>query len=194
MKDRERTEASLLRPLRLIDRRGQWLAAPTPGEAGRDLAKTFEPFVLPRLPESLLQWCTIVGDRVWSRRRRCLAVLLLLCCRSGRWTLRLPAQRCGSDDACWTVATASIPGLPDDVWLGGTFQTRVIAPSEHPADAIPPVPGMHFMQGVGTSRDAGKVWTFIRMEGPARLVEPSRLVVSDWSVTVDEALPRLRLA
>lgn len=186
--------ARALPTLRLIENGDHWLATPPNAAASGETTRPLSPFVLPRIPESLVHWLTIGGEAVWSRRQRCVAALLVLGIRSGRWTTRLPSQRCGPDAACWAALRDPLPGLPDDACLGGSYQTRVIGRGEHPSDTVPAVPGVHLVHCVGQADGRRPLWTFVRAGETLRPVCPDRIIVNDWADAVDEAMPRLRLA
>jgi hypothetical protein len=200
LQDAVRTAARPLPAVRLVEHGDHWLAVPQGPAAG---GTPYSPFVLPRVPASLVHWLTVGGARVWGGRRRCVAALLLVGCRTGRWTVRLPRQRCGADAACWTAAADDLPPLPDDARVAGTFQTRLANPGDDLADAVPPVHGVHLVQGVGAgygiaAGGPAKVWTFVRAGGGGggdwpRAVGPDRVIADDWAEAVDEAMPHLRL-
>jgi hypothetical protein len=176
--------------VRLLGRKEQWLVvAPRTDPA----AHAFHPFVLPRPPESLVSWLVTGGERVWRRRQRCLAALLVST-GSGRWTLRLPRQRCGPDAACWTASADDLPGLPADLRLAGSYQTRVLGPGGPAADTVPQVDGLHLVQALDPTAGRGPLWAFVRAERLTREVRPDRVIVNEFAEAIDEAAPRLRLA
>ena len=179
--------------VRLVENGSNWLAvpprSPAPGE------KPFHPFVLPRIPESMLHWLTLGAQRVWRQHERCLAALLLVSTSTGRWTLRLPRQHCGPYAACWTTLADDLPGLSADMRLAGSYQSRVVAPGDDAADTVPRVDGVHLVQGVRPAGPPWPLWTFVRVARiGARDVRPDRVVANDWAEAVDEAMPRLRFA
>jgi hypothetical protein len=177
--------------LRLLGSGGHWLVAPT-AEIGEGVS--FPPFILPRVPQSRVAWLVACGDRVWQRRQRCLAALLLLGTRCGRWTLRLPQQRCGPDAACWTASADNLSGPPSDLRLAGSYQTRVLAPGEQAIETVPALDGVHLVQVIEPARGTGPLWVFVRSAGRVRDVRPDRVVGDDLAEAIDEAMPRLRLA
>jgi hypothetical protein len=158
----------------------------------------FRPFGLPAVPQSLTDWTAIFCERFWADRRRCVAMVLMLDLKTRGWAMALPAQRCGRDAACWSTLRADFPQFPDTAVLCGTFQSRVLAAGEDPADAVPPVPGLHFVLSLpGTAEmQPGRVYCFVRTgaaAGSTRLVPADDVILDDWAAALEQALPRLTM-
>ena len=158
----------------------------------------FRPFGLPAIPQSLCDWCAIFCERFWAERKRCVAMVLMLDVRTRGWAMALPAQRCGRDAACWSTARADYPQFPETAVLCGTFQSRILAPGEDPADAVPPAAGLHFVLSLpGTAEvQPGRVYCFVRTDaaaGSTRLVPAADVILDDWAAALEQALPRVTL-
>lgn len=158
----------------------------------------FRPFGLPPIPQSLTDWLAIFSERFWAEQHRCVAAVLLLDIQSCGWAMALPAQRCGRDAACWSTLRSDFPQFPDTAVLCGTFQSRVLAEGEDPADAVPPIPGLHLVLSLpGTVEvQPGRVYCFVRTDavaGSTRLVPAADVIFDDWAAALEQALPRLTM-
>lgn len=180
-----------IKGLRLFGGAGGWIVTPiaVPLPAAAD---SFHPFVLPRIPQSLLDWLTIGAARAWGRHQRCIATLLLIDCRTGRWTIRLPWQRCGTHAACWNSRRDGIPGLSPNHRVSGTFQVLDVASGEDPLMLLPSADGVHLILHAGTFWRIGSF--YVCAAGKAQLVRAEHVIVNDYQSACDTAMPRLRLA
>jgi hypothetical protein len=156
-----------------------------------DLA--FEPFPLPPVPRSVLDWLIVCGERFWRQHRRCIAVLLLDT-KTRQWALAIPAQRCGREAACWSTARGDFPSFPDSTVLCGSFQSRRLSGGDEPIDAVPPSDGVHFVHVIGHPSDPCKAHCFLRCESGTRAVAPPEVLIDDWLLMIEQAMPRLTLS
>src|SRR4051794_1431908 len=166
--------------------------------AGGAVVAGFRPFGLPPVPQSLTDWTAIFCERFWAERRRCVAMVLMLDLKTRGWAMALPAQRCGRDAACWSTLRADFPQFPETAVLCGAFQSRVLAAGEDPADAVPPVAGLHFVLSLPGTAEAqpGRVYCFVRTDaaaGSTRLVPADDVILDDWATALEQALPRLTM-
>lgn len=110
-----------------------------------------------------------------------------------QWSSAIPAQRCAKDAACWSASRADFPDFPSAALLAGSFQTRVLADGEQPADCPPPHDGLHFVLVAGRHGAPPTIWSFIRAAGITRHVPAADLIVNDLDAAIDQALPQLTL-
>jgi hypothetical protein len=105
--------------------------------------------------------------------------------------MAVPSQRCSRDAACWSAVREDFPGIVPHRRIGGSFQSRVLASGEEVADAVPPVPGVHFVQLL--EKDTPSIWCFIRTDDQTHHVRPQDVIVDDWDAALIEFAPRLQL-
>lgn len=181
--------ARALPQIRLLRKDGRALVAP-PVSGALSMASAFEPFPLPKIPLSKLSWAGTFCEIAWQRHRRCVGIVLLVNTRTHRWGFGFPARRCSKTAACWSVSRADFPQLGDAVFLGGSFQCRLLASGEEPEDAVPPADGLHIVMVVkGEDRE---VWGFVRAEDQVRHIPPEDVAIDDWAATFEECRDRLR--
>jgi hypothetical protein len=177
-----------LLPIRLIEHNGKYLAAALADERSPD----FDPFPLPGVPASLIDWLRIGSQTIWAHKNRCIAGLLLIHTRSHRWTIRLPHQRCGPDAAQWYTLREDLPALSARWRIGGSFQTKVLGEKESAEDCIPAAAGIHVVQPI--SYPLRPFLTFMRI-GERVYKSPSDFIISnDWHEALQEAAERITLA
>lgn len=167
-------------------------SAPT-GAGDERTAPLFNPFGLPQVPKSLTDHLALLGERFHARHGRCVAAVLLLDVASRQWSWAIPAQRCARDAACWSASRADFPAFPPTALLAGSFQTRVLAEGEQPADCPPPHDGLHFVLVAGQRGEPPAIWSFVRAAGRTRHVPAADLIVDDLDAAIAQALPRLTL-
>ena len=109
--------------------------------------------------------------------------------RSRRWGYGFPAQRCSKTAACWSVARADFPEMEDDVYVGGSFQSRVFVRGEDPQDAVPPADGLHVV--LSLREDEHDLGVFLRADDRIRRVAVEDIIRDDWAVTLEEVRHRL---
>jgi hypothetical protein len=182
----ERTREVKSFPRISIVRRGATWLAITPPEAAPQTLFTLQPF-----PAQILQWLVGVGHRQWQNRQRCLAALLLISVRTGKWTIRLPQQRCGEHDCSWSPSVEGFPSLAHDHVLGGSFQSHAPV-GEGPPDGFVPQPdGLHIVQELPSSIESVKM--FLRCQGKLIPISTAEFTYDAHRVAIVEALPRIIL-
>lgn len=154
---------------------------------------TFETFALPPVPQSVTDWCALVGQRFWADRSRCLGIMLLLNVKLLQWSTAIPAQRCSPTASCWSAALADFPDFPPGNVLAGSFQTRVLNSGEEPIDCPPPSQGLHFVQRLGPDVKPQPIWSFVRAGDQTIAVDGCDVIFDDWSAALDQAMPRLTI-
>jgi hypothetical protein len=187
MQENESQRGSRALPtLRLIRENDHVLFVPgvAPAVSGTDV----EPARLPVLPKMLTDHLALLCELVWQRHRRCFAVVLLLNPNTQDWCYAVPRQRCGRTASCWSTLRRDVPEAPEDTLLAGSFQTRVLAPGEDPADAVPPLPGVHM---VHTVQPEHEIRCFLRVDDQTHPVAARVVIVDDMEVAMQGWLPRL---
>lgn len=150
----------------------------------------FEPFVLPPIPDCIVEFASTLGDLQFHRHRRCLAVLLLLETTRAQWVARLPRQVCGRTGSCWS--TSEDLGIHSTEVLAGTFQVRTDLGPDEVLHAVPPIDGVHLVQVPHPDQPRG-LWSFLRVGGEVRPVVLSDVSFDENETALAAAMPRLTL-
>ena len=149
-------------------------------------------FPIPRLPLSLAQWLSALGELFRRERSACLAVALLLDARSRRWVPVLPHQQCGRRRSRWSPDDADFLSEPPDLLLAGSYQT--LAPGD-PFDAaavVPPFDGLHFVEQRRPNTGRGRrSFAFLRFQDEPHFADPATVLVDDLSDTLRRHAQRL---
>jgi hypothetical protein len=170
-----------------------------PGEEGRlliqPLAATGTPFPLPRMPTTLMYWCTTLATRFRRQHHACLAVVLLLDPELRRWSPHLPSQTCGRRELRWTLRASDYTELPDRLLVAGSFQS---APAGGLLDAHRRAPSFDGVHVVDQRRPAGRgrrrTTLFVRAAGrEASLADPAAFTVDDVDAALRDAAARIRV-
>lgn len=150
-----------------------------------DPSVPFVRFEFPRLPLSLHCWLTGLGSEFRRRRGRCLAALLVLDCRGGRWVQPVvPAQSCGADGSAWTLDCGDQELSPDDR-IAGSFQMRVARDLTEAMATVPPFDGLHIVQTLQGQRSFA--YCFLHAEGEIAILPVEGAMEDDWAIALDEA-------
>lgn len=155
-------------------------------------ADTFEPFPLPRIPVSLLAWCSTLGGMFRQKHNRCLACLLTLDPRQRRWTRAIvPSQRCDPRRSVIHVDAASTSELPAGCVVAGSSQSAVLA---EPADAsalIPTFDGLHVVDDLSADPDDLASHCFVRADGLLFPISAEAVIFDDWVAALRQHADRL---
>ena len=143
---------------------------------------------LPFIPKLLTDHLAVLCELVWQRHRRCFAVVLLLNPQTGDWCYGVPRQRCGKTASCWSTLRRHVPEAPEDTLLAGSFQTRVLAPGEDAADAVPPVPGAHIVHEI---KPQHLIRCFLRLDDRTHPVAARVVIADDLEAALEGWMPRL---
>ncbi len=146
---------------------------------------------LPPLAKSMTDWLAIFCEIFWQRHERCVSVLLLLDLATRRWSFEVPAQRCSRDASCWTARYGVSADPSRKPVLAGTYQSRLLAENEQVSDAVPPIPGAHFVHVI--EQTCRGVYTFLRIDEELHALQPQVLIVDDLEAMMAECRPRVRL-
>lgn len=172
------------------DRNGQLIVLPAP--ATGSARPPFRPFALPRLPLSLHCWMTGLGAEFQRRYEgRCVAMLLVLDCRDGRWVRPvIPAQTCGREGSAWTMDLGDEPLGPDQ-HVGGSFQVRQARDVVDATATVPLFDGLHVVETL-RGRET-MAYLFHRASDETICVPADDAMVDDWAEAMAEAAPRMTL-
>jgi hypothetical protein len=151
------------------------------------------PLVLPRLPLSLVRWCTALADLHWSQHRRCMGIFLLLDAGTSRWDTIIPRQRCRRRLAHLSLRLPPDQALTSESLLAGSVQTACVQDPVQAARLVPPFDGLHIVQC--PPRTAGRLqhtYILLRSDGQVSLIHPDAVLVDDLVQTLREHARRLR--
>jgi hypothetical protein len=151
-----------------------------------------QPFPMPALALSNALWLNSFANTLWGRRGRCVALWLILDCRSQRWSPPIiPRQSCGRDGAAWRLDPIDFEDLPSLCRPSGSFQSRLARGPEEAASSVPPLDGLHLVQCVGSND--WELYAFLRAEGLTRYVGREDVIVDDWQQAIDAHGDRLEI-
>lgn len=167
---------------------GALTVAPVAGEG----QASWEPFPMPPMALSNTIWLSSLTEAIWGRRGRCMATWLILDCRRRRWLPPvIPHQRCGPDGAARRIDPRDLADLPNFCRVGGSFQTRLAASPGEAGSSVPPLDGLHLVQGI--SPQGRVLYLFVHVNGVTQCVEPDGAIVDDWQEAIDAHHERLEL-
>jgi hypothetical protein len=165
------------------------LVVPQPSAEGAgESFPAFEPFPLPKLPTALSDGCAEMAELVWQGQGRCVGFILLLDCTLHRWGVAVPRQRCSKDSACWHVLREDLPDFGPGEFLGGSFQSRVVA-EDGMIDSPPPCDGLHLLQQVLPTHRS--IACFLTVGGERRRVDPAEVLTDTWEQMLRRHAQRL---
>ena len=181
------SDTCLIRRINLAVVDNTFIVVPPPGEHGAP----WEQFPLPPIPQSLIDWLAVFAEVFWLKHGRCVAALLLLDCSARCWGIGMPRQACTPDSAFWSLDSRSFAGLRSELCVAGSFQSRCVRALDEIPDAVPPVPGVHFVQSI--EPDHQGILSFVNIAGELRAVEPQLLIVDEWALLLHQNASRLQI-
>ncbi len=146
--------------------------------AAADSKRSLESFPLPRLSAVRFDRLAASLAVFWSRRRRCLVVLLYLDLIRRDWVTFVPPQFCGPDDARWNTRFDGVedPGRRPGAHLrlAGSLRCLPGVASKDVLAHVPPFDGLHITLDPLRSRPGA---TFIiRAQGEQSIVADSAVL------------------
>lgn len=152
---------------------------------------SFEPFELPLIQQSQCQWMMQLCHNFNVRHQRCLALMLLMDCQTHQWGCCIPPQRASHDASCFWASRAELPEYPPSVRIAGSFQSRVLADQESPADAVPASEGLHLVLQI--QQDPISLIGFLRIQELVKPVLPSQVIFDDLMAALARCTDRVQL-
>lgn len=151
---------------------------------------------LPRLPMSLAQWLSALGERFWEQQRgACLAAVLMVDPSRKRWIPVIPTQRCGRRRPRWRLRHQDLITEDAATRVAGSFQTLCSPTLSSVADAVPEYDGIHLVQRQDHgSADERDLLIFLRVGGDTQLATPAAILTDDLRDTLQRNAERMQVS
>jgi hypothetical protein len=156
-----------------------------------EAADQFEPFLLPAIPLTISNHCSIMAETFYQKHHRCIGFVLLSNCPHRAWGIGVPQQRCSPDSACWDALREDFADLPAHSVVAGSFQSRIIHSAEELPEVPPPHDGIHLVQRIEPNWRS--ISSFVRIGSQCTPISFDQIFVDDWSHLIDKNEARLKI-